>query len=193
MKSLGSQILDELLVDSDLPDPVAATQPNRAPLEVIPAGLRLSDWIDGAPIGKTATYELLKALGITPAKVKLPGGSAAVSVLSEAEADRMDAAASAVASGLPISSLAGALASSPRTTATAANVAADLEPEALGPELLLARLEAGERAVRSGLPLTTTEVSWILGARPGAATVTRGRIVATRHGRNVWTLARLED
>jgi hypothetical protein len=55
--------------------------------------------------------------------------------------------------------------------------------------VLLARLEAAERAISSGLPLTTADVAWILGARPGSATVTRGGITATRHGRNVWSLA----
>ena len=52
----------------------------------------------------------------------------------------------------------------------------------------LARLEAAERAIRSGLGLTTTEVAWILGVRPGSAVVTRGGIQATRTGWNCWRL-----
>ncbi len=38
------------------------------------------------------------------------------------------------------------------------------EATAPGPELLLARLEAGQLAIRSGLPLSTAEVAWIMGA-----------------------------
>ena len=56
------------------------------------------------------------------------------------------------------------------------------------PSPFLARLEAAERAVASGLGLTTAEVSWILGVNPGAAVVTRGGITATRTARNCWRL-----
>ena len=52
----------------------------------------------------------------------------------------------------------------------------------------LARLEAAERAIRSGLGLTTAEVAWILGVKPGGSPITRGGITATRTGWNCWLL-----
>jgi hypothetical protein len=52
----------------------------------------------------------------------------------------------------------------------------------------LARLEAADKAIRSGLGLTTNETAWILGVKPGAAVVTRGGITATRTGHNCWRL-----
>ena len=155
-----------------------------AAVEAQPSGQRLSQWIEAAPIGKTAAYELLKALGITPAKARFPGSAAAVSVLTAEQAAVMDRAAEQVAAGRSIAELT-AITPRPRT-------AVNTTDEAQDQATLLARLEAAERAIRSGLPLSTAEVAWIMGARPGAATVTRGRIIATRHSRNVWSLARID-
>ena len=153
-----------------------------AAVEAQPSGQRLSQWIEAAPIGKTAAYELLKALGITPAKARFPGSAAAVSVLTAEQAAIMDRAAEQVAAGRSIAELT-AITTRPRTA-----VNTTTKDQAA----LLARIEAADGAIRSGLPLSTAETAWILGARPGAATVTRGRIIATRHGRNVWSLARIE-
>jgi hypothetical protein len=55
-------------------------------------------------------------------------------------------------------------------------------------QFILARLEAAERAIRSGLGLTTTETAWILGVRPGSSPITRAGITATRTGWNCWRL-----
>jgi hypothetical protein len=55
------------------------------------------------------------------------------------------------------------------------------------------RLELTDLAIRTGAPLTTAEVSALLGARPGAAEVERGGLVARRVSRNVWKLSRLAD
>jgi hypothetical protein len=52
------------------------------------------------------------------------------------------------------------------------------------------RLELVDLAVRTAAPLTTAEVTHLLGARPGAPVVERGGLLARRRGRNVWTLSR---
>ena len=160
-------------------------------IEAVPSGQRLADWIAAAPIGRTASYELLRALGITPAKARFPGSSAAVSVLSPEQAAAMDRAAAAIASGRSIAEIAG-MVTQPRTATDSHGQPLEADGQAVRPEVLLARLEAAERAIASGLPLTTAEVTWIIGARPGASVVVRGRITATRHGRNVWSLSRTE-
>jgi hypothetical protein len=158
-------------------------------VDAVPAGQRLSEWIDAAPIGKTATYELIRALGITPAKARFPGSGAAVSVLTAEQVQALDRAAEAVAAGRSIAEIT-AITARPRTVADDREDAPAPDAHAIGAEVLLARLEAADRAISSGLPLSTAEVAWILGARPGSATVTRGGITATRHGRNVWSLTR---
>jgi hypothetical protein len=129
----------------------------------------------------------MKVLGIETEKAAAPGSRVPVSYLSADDQARMDAAAARIAGGTPLSALAAALA--PRSAAGESVDDQETTAQPPGPELLLARLEVAERAIRTGAPLSTMEVSWILGARPGASTVTRGRITATRHSRNVWSLS----
>jgi hypothetical protein len=52
------------------------------------------------------------------------------------------------------------------------------------------RLEVIQLAVQTGAPLTTAEVTRLLGARPGAELVERGGLRARRISRNVWKLSR---
>jgi hypothetical protein len=52
------------------------------------------------------------------------------------------------------------------------------------------RLELTQLALQTGAPLSTAEVSALLGARPGGATVERGGLRARRLSRNVWKLSR---
>lgn len=52
------------------------------------------------------------------------------------------------------------------------------------------RLEVIQLAVQTGAPLTTAEVTALLGARPGADLVERGGLRARRVSRNVWKLSR---
>ncbi len=55
------------------------------------------------------------------------------------------------------------------------------------------RLELTALAVESGAPLTTAEVAYLLGARPGTESVERGGLRARRVSRNVWRLSRMDD
>ena len=55
------------------------------------------------------------------------------------------------------------------------------------------RLELTALAINTGAPLTTAEVTLLLGARPGSEQVERGGLVARRVSRNVWRLSKLEQ
>ena len=54
------------------------------------------------------------------------------------------------------------------------------------------RLELTSLAISTGAPLTTSEVTLLLGARPGTERVERGGLVARRVSRNVWRLSKLD-
>jgi hypothetical protein len=56
--------------------------------------------------------------------------------------------------------------------------------------VLRQRLELVQLALQTGAPLSTAEVTHLLGARPGSAVVQRGGITARRLSRNVWKLSR---
>jgi hypothetical protein len=55
------------------------------------------------------------------------------------------------------------------------------------------RLELVRLALDTGAPLSTAEVTQLMGARPGAAVVQRGGLRARRLSRNVWKLSRAGD
>jgi hypothetical protein len=69
------------------------------------------------------------------------------------------------------------------------------EEEGSGADLnaLRQRLELVDLALRTSAPLSTAEVTQLLGARPGSGVVERGGLVARRSGRNVWKLSRSEQ
>ena len=54
------------------------------------------------------------------------------------------------------------------------------------------RLELTALAIETGAPLTTAEVSMLLGAKPGSESVERGGLRAKRVSRNVWRLSRID-
>ena len=51
------------------------------------------------------------------------------------------------------------------------------------------RLELTQLALQTGAPLSTAEVTYLMGARPGRADVERGGLRARRVSRNVWKLS----
>ena len=54
------------------------------------------------------------------------------------------------------------------------------------------RLELTRLAIQTGAPLSTAEVTALLGARPGSALVERGGLRARRLSRNVWKLSQAD-
>ena len=55
------------------------------------------------------------------------------------------------------------------------------------------RLELTALALETGAPLSTAEVGFLLGARPGTEQVERGGLSAKRVSRNVWRLTKIDD
>ena len=58
---------------------------------------------------------------------------------------------------------------------------------------LRCRLELTELAIKTGAPLSTSEVSVLMGAKPGKSKVERGGLLATKISRNVWKITKLND
>ena len=52
------------------------------------------------------------------------------------------------------------------------------------------RLELTELAINTGAPLTTSEVSALIGAKPGKSKLERAGLLATKIARNVWKLSK---
>ena len=69
----------------------------------------------------------------------------------------------------------------------------DKNPDSKNLNNLRDRLELTELAIKTGAPLSTSEVSILMGAKPGKSKVERGGILATRISRNVWKISKLND
>ena len=67
----------------------------------------------------------------------------------------------------------------------------DENPGQLNLQNLRDRLELTELAINTGAPLTTSEVSILMGAKPGKSKIERGGLLATKMARNVWKLSKL--
>ena len=165
-------------------------------VDAVPDGERLSSLIERLPISRGSVFELVRVMGIETMKGPAPGGRGRVAWLSAADVARLKDAAQEVSAGrLRIADAGGALAPSPQhpgtpptlpTLPTEAPFAGSADSaDGAG---LLQRIQAAEAAARVGFPLSTSELAWILGARPGAAVVTRADLRAERTARNVWRL-----
>ena len=52
------------------------------------------------------------------------------------------------------------------------------------------RLELIDLAIKTGAPISTAEVSFLMGAKPGNSRVERGGLIAIKVSRNVWRITK---
>ena len=179
-----------------------------AALEATPAGCLFPDWIRDKGVSKSAAYQWRAALGIKPDKRRV--GAKVEVWLSAADEQLMNDYREALAKMPPAEALAkvgraapvesdGALAMVPMDSGgisridpvESAGIPAVAPVESDGfrqVEQLQNRLAALRDAVELGAPLSTAEVSLLLGARPGGDEVVRGRLRSVREARNCWTI-----
>ena len=67
----------------------------------------------------------------------------------------------------------------------------DTKPDQINLKKLRDRLELTELAINTGAPLTTSEVTILMGAKPGKSRIERGGLLATKIARNVWKLSKI--
>jgi hypothetical protein len=154
----------------------------------------LSDWWESRGIARSTAFKLVKVAGIKPGRIRVPSSKLPVSSITPADAQKLDSLAARLKSGATLPQLEAEITTSlvPASTHQPETVSDGLSHQQHDAGALIQRLEAGERAIRSGLPLTTSEVAWLLLARPGGDRVQRAGVEALRHGRNIWQLRRSE-
>ena len=67
----------------------------------------------------------------------------------------------------------------------------EMKPDQLNLKNLRDRLELTGLAIKTGAPLTTSEVTILMGAKPGKSKIERGGLLAIKVARNVWKLSKL--
>ncbi len=156
--------------------------------DAVADGIRLTELVEELPLSRSSVFELLKVLKITTDTGPGPTGKGRVAWVSAEDADTIRAAATRVKNKeIRIADLAIGL-QRRQTPQTAISTGSAMSADSPDAAPFLARLEAADKAIRSGLGLTTDETAWILGVKPGSAVVTRGGITATRTARNCWRL-----
>lgn len=157
--------------------------------------MALSSWYEDKGVPRSTAFKLVKLAGIETTPMKVPSSRAPVAAINAEQIQQLDALAQMLQSGVTMAQLerqmAGALVTAGKPAETVSDDPGPILHPA-DPSALLARLEAAERAIASGLGLSTSEAAWILGVKPGAAVVTRGGITATRTARNCWQLRQSE-
>jgi hypothetical protein len=157
--------------------------------------MALSSWYEDKRVPRSTAFKLVKLAGIETTPMKVPSSRAPVAAINAEQKAKLDALVQVLQNGVTMAQLerqmAGALVAAEQQAETVSDDPGPILHPA-DPSALLARLEAAERAIASGLGLSTSEAAWILGVRPGAAVVTRGGITATRTVRNCWQLRRSE-
>jgi len=159
-------------------------------------GVRLSALLPELRVSRGSVFEIIRTLGIKTENAPGPGGRGRVALISGRDVERLkDACRRVHAKEVKIADLASGLQRqrTQRTMQTRSTAASAYSADPADPAPFLARLEAANRAVRSGLGLTTNETAWILGVQPGSSPITRGGITATKTGWNCWRLQSAES
>ena len=163
--------------------------------ELVPVQLdeiRFSEWLEAAGLSRSTAYELIKLLAIEPTPRKLPGIRKQVSFITADQAALLEPWAAAIVNGATMPQIRERIGSSEIVPATNPILSENIpgSSQTVQDSDLASRLEAAERAIASGLGLTTREVAWIIGVNPGGAFFTRGGITCTKTGKNCWLLTR---
>lgn len=166
-------------------------------LQAIPDGILFSEWIEQQGISKSTAYKWRSELGITTEKRRI--GSRVEVWLTAEQQELLERYAEELGRGVTTATALQRLGITPsdsvalhQATPSGSVALQRMPPMETDGGQLNARLEAAERAIRSGLGLTTAEATWILGVRPGSSPITRAGITATRTGWNCWRLQRVE-
>jgi len=178
-----------------------------AALDATVAGCLFSSWIESKGISKSTAYKWRSDLGIEPIKRRVgtrvevwlsAEDESLLNKYGEALQDQclsVGDALAAVGRSAPMESDGTAcivpveLTGIGRTDPMESDGTVQAPPmESDGVQQLRSRLAALRDAVELGAPLSTAEVSLLLGARPGGAEVVRGRLRAVREARNCWTI-----
>lgn len=150
--------------------------------------VRFSAWYESKGLARSTAFKLLAASGLELERRRVEGSRSPVSFVSSDHRQKLDFLADQLASGKSLAEL-------ERRIVKAQDVSTPPEPTEepiTKPALLFQRLQALELAQNTGMGLTTNEVAWILGVRPGASSIVRGNVLVEKQARNCWTVSPMD-
>lgn len=169
-----------------------------APIDATPDGIPLAQWAAENSVGRTASFaflRIIKTRGLEPERIRQAGVSKPSPFLSGRVLEVMNMLLQEFKAGRSIASLEaehGTTADEPQSPKILAAAAAAAAPELLDEHLdvdrLFQRLRAAELAIATGLPLSKTEISWILGASPTTEYATTAPVRVEKRSARGWAL-----
>jgi hypothetical protein len=152
----------------------------------VDSAVRFSSWYEEKGLSRSTAFRLLSISGIEPEKRRVEGSRSPVSFLSGDQQQKLDFLALELKNGKTLPELESRIVKAQDVSRSPES--APEEAPLTKPSHLLQRLQALELAQRTGLGLSTAEVSWLLGVRPGSSSFVRGNVVIERQSRNCWTV-----
>ncbi len=149
--------------------------------------IRFSAWYESKGLARSTAFKLLAASGLELERRRVEGSRSPVSFVSSDHQRKLNYLADQLASGKSLAELERHI-----VKAQAVSTPPETEEPITKPALLFQRLQALELAQNTGMGLSTAEVAWILGARPGSSSFVRGNVLVERQARNCWTVSPME-
>jgi hypothetical protein len=186
--------------------PAMDIEPTATAIIASPSGMTMVDWYTSKSVSRATAFRLATLLDLKLGRMRVAGIRTPVAWLEQHEVEAMNRLAQELANGATLGILKARMEAALAPLEPDANL--DVKPHQASlsqsqeppqdglshgatidiGEALEARLRTGKLALETRLPMSTNEVAWLLQARPGAAVVRRGGVIARRQARNVWTL-----
>lgn len=145
--------------------------------------VRFSSWYESRKLSRSTAFRLLSISGIEPEKRRVEGSRSPVSFLTDHQKQVMDHLAFELERGKTMAELETRI-----TKAQDVSSPPESPMEEASPAVLVQRLQVLDLAQATGLGLSTAEIAWVLGVRPGSSSFVRGRVRVDRQSRNCWTV-----
>lgn len=159
----------------------------------IDAAVRFSSWHEEAGLSRSTAFRLLAISGVELEKRRVDGSRAPVSFVTADQRAKLDFLALELKSGKTLPELESRIVKA-QTVSGHPETVQDSTPDPLAkPAQLLQRLQALKLAQETGLGLSTQELAWLIGAKPGSASFVRGKVLVERQARNVWSVQAVVD
>lgn len=153
----------------------------------VDGAMRFSSWYAGKGLARSTAFKLLALSGLELERRRVEGSRSPVSFVSSDHRQKLDFLADQLNSGKSLAELERRI-----VKAQEVSTPPETEEPITKPALLFQRLQALELAQNTGMGLSTAEVAWILGARPGSSSFVRGNVLVERQARNCWTVSPME-
>jgi hypothetical protein len=163
-------------------------------VEGVPDGMLLADWAERNDVGRTTSYafiKILRAMGIELRSVRRKGSAKPSQFLGGQALEAMNHLLMQHRDGRSLAQLevdhCTAITHTPAPPPP--EPLADVDDGAnIDGALLLKRLKAAELAIATGVPLSRSELTWIIGRSPSSQSAAAARIVIEQRTARSWAL-----